>query len=609
MLCLSEIYKAKSGLSQRDLSKLTKMSLGAVNSVLADIKQKSLADSLNGKLSITDKGIEYLSHFKVNNAIIMAAGFGSRFAPLTYETPKGLLNVRGEPLIERQIRQLKESGINEIILIVGYMREKFEYLASKFGVKLVYNKDYATKNNISSLNYAMPYLKSSYILCADNWLDNNIFKEFEPNSWYAVRYFEGNTTEWCVKLRGNKISTIEVGGADSYALYGPAYFSASFSEKFKELIKDYYDKPQSATWYWEDLWMRNMSKLPMYANIRDDVHEFVSISDLWIFDKSYEWHYKKSDDFLIELAGAVIPNEQQAAKKTLKCIIEYLGEEKFAKLLSENGVAVKNEMSMTNVAYKILWKGDDYMLRIPGRGTEKYISREKEIYFNEIGVKLGICPPTDFYDNGNIKLAKYINCHTFDLKRDSVAKAVELISSFHKGDESVPLGLARKFKRNLINEVVHYEAMFDTNVIDLPKDYERLKNAVMSKLYDGDGNALYKVEMCHGDTYTGNILVSDEHEGPEMYLIDYEYSGFLSKYWDYGNFITEQVFDGADRSELIRQVLEADRSLCEDSLLMWNYVVEFVWACWGYAVTSVGGDYAAYAIKRFNTAKEFFIND
>lgn len=66
--------------------------------------------------------------YPVDNAVILAAGTSSRFAPLSYEKPKGLITVRGEVLIERQIRQLKEAGIQEILIVVGYQKEKFEYL-------------------------------------------------------------------------------------------------------------------------------------------------------------------------------------------------------------------------------------------------------------------------------------------------------------------------------------------------------------------------------------------------------------------------------------------------------------------------------------------------
>ena len=88
---------------------------------------------------------------KVDNAIILAAGTASRFAPLSQERPKALIEVRGEVLMERQIRQLREAGIQEIVIVVGYRKEDFSYLTEKYGVKLVENPEYLTRNNHSSI--------------------------------------------------------------------------------------------------------------------------------------------------------------------------------------------------------------------------------------------------------------------------------------------------------------------------------------------------------------------------------------------------------------------------------------------------------------------------
>ena len=68
---------------------------------------------------------------KVDNAVILAAGTASRFAPLSYERPKALAEVKGEVLIERQIRQLHEAGINEVYVVTGYKAELFQYLEEK----------------------------------------------------------------------------------------------------------------------------------------------------------------------------------------------------------------------------------------------------------------------------------------------------------------------------------------------------------------------------------------------------------------------------------------------------------------------------------------------
>ena len=115
--------------------------------------------------------------YTVNNAVIMAAGTSSRFAPLSYERPKALTEVKGEILIERQIRQLQEAGIPEIILVVGYKMEQFFYLREKFGIHIVENKDYLTRNNNASIYAAKNFLKNTYICSSDNYFSHFLQRE------------------------------------------------------------------------------------------------------------------------------------------------------------------------------------------------------------------------------------------------------------------------------------------------------------------------------------------------------------------------------------------------------------------------------------------------
>ena len=131
------------------------------------------------KLIISKSGMDYLADFKVDRAIIMAAGFGSRFVPLTFETPKGLLEVFGERMIERQIKQLHEAGINDIIIVVGYLKEHFDYLIDKYDVKLIFNPDYSFKNNLSTLYHVREYIDASnvYILSLCRSEERRVGKE------------------------------------------------------------------------------------------------------------------------------------------------------------------------------------------------------------------------------------------------------------------------------------------------------------------------------------------------------------------------------------------------------------------------------------------------
>lgn len=146
--------------TQRQLAEQLDIALGTVNNLLKECKEEKWNSEEN---HLTDLGEEALTPYQVKNAIIMAAGMSSRFAPLSYELPKGLLQVKGERLIEREINQLQEAGIEDITVIVGYLQEKMFYLAEKFGVKIVVNNDYYKYNNCSSLMLVRDQLSNTYI--------------------------------------------------------------------------------------------------------------------------------------------------------------------------------------------------------------------------------------------------------------------------------------------------------------------------------------------------------------------------------------------------------------------------------------------------------------
>ena len=141
-----ELWK-KPGLTQREIAERTGLGLATVNAAYKECSAEELIE--HGR--ITAKGMAALRPYAVDNAVILAAGLSSRFAPISYERPKGLLRVRGDILIERQIEQLQAAGINDIVVVVGYKKEAFFYLEEKYGVKIVVNRAYAERNNNSSL--------------------------------------------------------------------------------------------------------------------------------------------------------------------------------------------------------------------------------------------------------------------------------------------------------------------------------------------------------------------------------------------------------------------------------------------------------------------------
>ena len=237
----------------------------------------------------------------------MAAGFGSRFVPLTFETPKGLLEVFGERMIERQIKQLHAVGITDITIVVGYLKEKFDYLIDKYQVKLLYNPEYASKNNLATIYHAREILrgKNMYILSSDNWMRNNMYHAYECGAWYATSYMEGDTSEWCVKTnKKGRITSVSIGGQNCHVLYGPAFFSKEFSEQFLPIINEYYHRPGTEQFYWENAAVDHLADLELYANPQPEhqIYEFENLEELRLFDPKYQNH---SDNEAMSLVSKV----------------------------------------------------------------------------------------------------------------------------------------------------------------------------------------------------------------------------------------------------------------------------------------------------------------
>ena len=228
---------------------------------------------------------------KVDNAVILAAGFSSRFVPVCFDIPKGLIPLRGETLIERQIRQLKDVGIYDITVVTGALAEKFDFLAEKHGVRLIYNKDFATKNNFASIYAARDYLGDTVISSSDLFFTRNIFQCSSEHAYYASIFVKGETKQRSLTLDGNdKIIRTCYGGRDTWITFGgQARFSKEISHKLIDCIAPVYDDPRFANKYWVDFQDEHLDSMPMYIKRLEasDIVEFNSLQALREFDTSY----------------------------------------------------------------------------------------------------------------------------------------------------------------------------------------------------------------------------------------------------------------------------------------------------------------------------------
>ena len=242
---------------------------------------------------VTDSGYEVLSPYKVDNAIIMAAGRSRRCMPLSNYLPKGLFEIKGDTMVERQIKQLHDAGIKQIILVVGYLKEKYYETAKKYKDLIVIdNTEWEEKNNISSLYAAKDYLKNSYICCSDNWFAHNVYCDYVYDSYYACKYTDEFLDEYCVKSTDKEgyMTSVKKGGEKCWYTIGEAFFNKDFSAKFVDyMVKEYYD-PEVKYMLWDDFQIRHIDdlKLKVKGYSDDECKEFDTTEDILQFYPNFK---------------------------------------------------------------------------------------------------------------------------------------------------------------------------------------------------------------------------------------------------------------------------------------------------------------------------------
>ena len=310
--------------------------------------------------AITTKGENLLYNHLIDNAIILAAGMSTRFVPFNYEKPKGLLEVKGEVLIERQIRQLREKGIEEIVVVVGHMKEQFNYLVDKYDVTLVETDDYAVKNNHASVYAARDYLKNSIITSSDLYFSENIFQTYAYDAYYCTVFMPGKTAERGIETDDDDRIIDTFYGDKCYDIWvtlGYAFFSKRFSLNFLNIMEKEFDLPETANKFWADIQDEHLEELFMYAKRIDSsvIHEFDSLEELREFDSKYLYD-----------SGSII------MKKLCKLLA-----------VRENGIiGIESLRKIRSSLFKFRCKGDTYICDIDPGEDEKIYYHGRAFYMS-----------------------------------------------------------------------------------------------------------------------------------------------------------------------------------------------------------------------------------
>ena len=274
-------------LSQREIAEKTGMSLGSVNRTFASLNELGyVAD-----YTLTEAGYAALEPYRVKRAVFIAAGFGSRLVPITLNTPKPLVRVNGVRMIDTLLDAVVAAGIEEIVIVRGYLGEQFDQLLYKYpNIKFIENPLYNEANNISSALLARHLLQNAYMLEADLYLSNpGIITKYQYTSNY-LGVPTNYTDDWCFETKNKVITKVKVGGENCHHMYGVSYWDEESGAKLYDDIKKVYEMPGGKERYWDQVPLEfclSNYTVEVRECTFDDIVEIDSFADLKKIDPIY----------------------------------------------------------------------------------------------------------------------------------------------------------------------------------------------------------------------------------------------------------------------------------------------------------------------------------
>lgn len=558
-------------INQRVLAEVSGHSLGVVN---RSLKELIKAGYLNEAICPTAKAVAEYKNKTPKRAIILAAGFGMRMVPINTEMPKGLLEVNGEPLIERIIKQLHEVGIQEIYVVVGFMKEKYECLMDEYGVELVVNPDYAAKNNLHSLRLVKEHLENAYIVPCDIWCDRNPFHRHELYSWYMVSDLVENESNVRVNRKMELVTVPENVGGN--AMIGISYLTKEDSDTVSARIEELCKNPQYDGSFWEEA-LYNKNRMIVTARV---VHS-ADVVEINTYEQLRE----------------IDSDSNQLKTDAIRLICKAL----CAKPEEVTDITVLKK-GMTNRSFLFTCKDKKYIMRIPGEGTDQLINRRQEAAVYYAIADKNICDDIAYINPENgYKITEFLEgarvCDPTDY--EDVKKCMSRLRNFH----ALKLKVAHEF--DIFGQMEFYETLWD-GTPSVYKDYEKTKANVWSLKPYIDAHTGEKI-LTHIDAVPDNFLFVQKDGKEEIRLIDWEYAGMQDPHVDIAMFCIYSLYNKRQVDRLIAAYFTDG---CDDPtrIKIYCYIAAcgLLWSNWCEYKRNLGVEFGEYSLRQYRYAKDYY---
>lgn len=556
--------------TQRRLAADCGVSLGLVNRGLKSLSEKGLID---GEIRLTEQAETLLAASSPRGAIILAAGFGMRMVPINTEIPKGLIEVHGERLIERLIRQLHEADIFDIRLVVGFMKEQYEYLMDSFGVKLIVSPHYAVKNNLHSLNRAAAFLEGSYIIPCDLWFAENPFSARELYSWYMVsQEADGDSA-----VRVNRARELVRSQSGGQRMIGLSYIAPGDAPALRQRLGELCRSPRHDGDFWEEA---------LFEGGRMSLRAKIAAPGQAVEINTYE-QLREIDS----RSGQLRSEALEAIAQALQARVDEIGQIKVLK------------KGMTNRSFLFSCKGEKYIMRVPGEGTEALIDRRKEAEVYRLIRGRGLCDDVVYIDpEKGYKLTRYLPgvrvCDPFD--PEDVALCMKKLRSLHN------MRLRAEHSFDLFEKIDFYEGLWQ-GAPSAYGDYARTKGQVLSLRGYIEAHQKEYI-LTHIDANHDNFLFpGGMRDESSLQLIDWEYAAMQDPDLDIAMFAIYAMY-GREEIDRLIDAYYTEGCPRETRVKIYCYiaVAGLVWSNWCEYKRALGIEFGEYSLRQYRFAKDYY---